>query len=153
MRQHRIIPSADTAGDADGVPQPPERCLSPTGGNCAGVPRVSFFFLLSSTERSDPSAWGRSVLLFANKRKSDDPCRWVIAFLVPCGTGRVNDKKVNEENSKVKNKSVCGAEFTAPKRRCIQVSLLLDTTYHFRTEIARGFLKFLPKNTREIAFL
>ena len=49
------------------------------------------------------------------KRKSDDPCRWVIAFLVPCGTGRVNDKKVNEENSKVKNKSVCGAEFAAPK--------------------------------------
>ena len=49
------------------------------------------------------------------KRKSDDPCRWVIAFLVPCGTGRVNDKKVNEENSKVKNKGVCGAEFAAPK--------------------------------------
>ena len=87
------------------------------------------------------------------KRKSDDPCRWVIAFLVPCGTGRVNDKKVNEENSKVKNKSVCGAEVAAPKRGCIQVSLLLDTTYHFGTEIARGFLKFLPKNTREIAFL
>ena len=39
------------------------------------------------------------------KRKSDDPCRWVIAFLVPCGTGRVNDKKVNEENSKVKTKA------------------------------------------------
>ena len=87
------------------------------------------------------------------KRKSDDPCRWVIAFLVPCGTGRVNDKKVNEENSKVKNKGVCRAEVAAQKRRCIQVSLLLDTTYHFRTEIARGFLKFLPKNTREIAFL
>ena len=51
----------------------------------------------------------------AGKRKSDDPCRWVIAFLVPCGTGRVNDKKVNEENSKVKNKGVCGAEFAAPK--------------------------------------
>ena len=51
----------------------------------------------------------------ADKRKSDDPCRWVIAFLVPCGTGRVNDKKVNEENSKVKNKSVCGAEVAAPK--------------------------------------
>ena len=50
-----------------------------------------------------------------SKRKSDDPCRWVIAFLVPCGTGRVNDKKVNEENSKVKNKGVCGAEFAAPK--------------------------------------
>ena len=87
------------------------------------------------------------------KRKSDDPCRWVIAFLVPCGTGRGNDKKVNEENSKVKNKGVCRAEVAAQKRRCIQVSLLLDTTYHFRTEIARGFLKFLPKNTREIAFL
>ena len=41
----------------------------------------------------------------ADKRKSDDPCRWVIAFLVPCGTGRVNDKKVNEENSKVKTKA------------------------------------------------
>ena len=41
----------------------------------------------------------------AGKRKSDDPCRWVIAFLVPCGTGRVNDKKVNEENSKVKTKA------------------------------------------------
>ena len=40
-----------------------------------------------------------------SKRKSDDPCRWVIAFLVPCGTGRVNDKKVNEENSKVKTKA------------------------------------------------
>ena len=51
----------------------------------------------------------------AGKRKSDDPCRWVIAFLIPCGTGRVNDKKVNEENSKVKNKSVCGAEVAAPK--------------------------------------
>ena len=88
----------------------------------------------------------------ADKRKSDGPCRWVIAFLVPCGTGRVNDKKVNEENSKViaicvfiavcvfnaqatsancisqicrfdrhyfencdKNKSVCRAEFAAPK--------------------------------------
>ena len=51
----------------------------------------------------------------AGKRKSDDPCRWVIAFLVPCGTGRVNDKKVNEENSKVKNKGVYGAEFAAPK--------------------------------------
>ena len=51
----------------------------------------------------------------ADKRKSDDPCRRVIAFLVPCGTGRVNDKKVNEENSKVKNKGVCGAEFAAPK--------------------------------------
>ena len=87
------------------------------------------------------------------KRKSDDPCRWVIAFLVPCGTGRVNDKKVNEENSKVKNKGVCRAEVAAQKRRCIQVSLLLDTTYHFGTEIARVFLKFLPKNTREIAFL
>ena len=44
-------------------------------------------------------------LLWINKRKSDDPCRWVIAFLVPCGTGRVNDKKVNEENSKVKTKA------------------------------------------------
>ena len=41
----------------------------------------------------------------ADKRKSDGPCRWVIAFLVPCGTGRVNDKKVNEENSKVKTKA------------------------------------------------
>ena len=41
----------------------------------------------------------------AGKRKSDNPCRWVIAFLVPCGTGRVNDKKVNEENSKVKTKA------------------------------------------------
>ena len=46
----------------------------------------------------------------AGKRKSDDPCRWVIAFLVPCGTGRVNDKKVNEENSKVKTKA-----YTEPK--------------------------------------
>ena len=51
----------------------------------------------------------------ADKRKCDDPCRWVIAFLVPCGTGRVNDKKVNEENSKVKNKGVCGAELGAPR--------------------------------------
>ena len=46
----------------------------------------------------------------ASKRKSDDPCRWVIAFLVPYGTGRVNDKKVNEENSKVKTKA-----YTEPK--------------------------------------
>ena len=120
----------------------------------------------------------------ADKRKSDGPCRWVIAFLVPCGTGRVNDKKVNEENSKViavcvfnaqatsancisqicrfdrhyfencdKNKSMCGAEFAAPKWGCIQVSLVLDTTYHFGTEIARAFLKFPPKNKRKIAFL
>ncbi len=29
---------------------------------------------------------------------------WVIAFLAPCGAGRVNDKKVNEENSNFKNK-------------------------------------------------
>ena len=35
-----------------------------------------------------------------------------MAFLI---NGVVNDKKVNEENSKVKNKGVCGAEFAAPK--------------------------------------
>ena len=63
----------------------------------------------------ESSAFAACTLPPAGKRKSDDPCRWAIAFLVPCGTGRVNDKKVNEENSKVKNKSVCGAEFDAPK--------------------------------------
>ena len=47
----------------------------------------------------------RTVRQTKDKRKSDDPCRWVIAFLVPCGTGRVNDKKVNEENSKVRTKA------------------------------------------------
>ena len=50
-------------------------------------------------------AFAACTLPSAGKRKSDDPCRWVIAFLVPCGTGRVNDKKVNEENSKVKTKA------------------------------------------------
>ena len=49
------------------------------------------------------------------KEKAVTRAGWVIAFLAPCGAGRVNDKKVNEENSKVKNKSVCGAEFAAPK--------------------------------------
>ena len=47
----------------------------------------------------------RTVRQTTDKRKSAGPCRWVIAFLVPCGTGRVNDKKVNEENSKVKTKA------------------------------------------------
>ena len=55
-------------------------------------------------------AFAACTLPSADKRKSDDPCRWVIAFLVPCGTGRVNDKKVNEENSKVKTKA-----YTEPK--------------------------------------
>ena len=53
----------------------------------------------------ESSAFAACTLPPAGKRKSDDPCRWVIAFLVPCGTGRVNDKKVNEENSKVKTKA------------------------------------------------
>ena len=30
--------------NADGVPQPPERCLSPKGGNCVMLPYSSFFF-------------------------------------------------------------------------------------------------------------
>ena len=60
LRQYRIILSADTAsrgaadakaksadntgcliehfGNADAVPQPPERCLEPLGGNCAVLP-------------------------------------------------------------------------------------------------------------------
>jgi len=89
----------------------------------------------------------------AGKRKSDDPCRWVIAFLVPCGTGRVNDKKVNEENSNFKNKGFVLSEEPLVEVHVSNVMPLLDTTYHFGIEIARGFLKFLPKNTREIAFL
>ena len=47
----------------------------------------------------------RPVRQTTDKRKSDGPCRWVIAFLVPCGTGRVNDKKVNEENSTIRTKA------------------------------------------------
>ncbi|MDU8724755.1 hypothetical protein [Faecalibacterium prausnitzii] len=59
----------------------------------------------SSVEQCFGGLYSAPLRAAAGKRKSDNPCRWVIAFLVPCGTGRVNDKKVNEENSKVKTKA------------------------------------------------
>ena len=86
------------------------------------------------------------------KRKSDDPCRWVIAFLVPCGTGRVNDKKVNEENSNFKNKGFVLSEEPLVEAHVSNVVPLLDTTYHFFGRITSPFFKFSPKNMRKIAF-
>ena len=46
---------------------------------------------------------GRSESYPKQKEKAVTRAGWVIAFLAPCGAGRVNDKKVNEENSKVNN--------------------------------------------------
>ena len=89
----------------------------------------------------------------ADKRKSDGPCRWVIAFLVPCGTGRVNDKKVNEENSNLKNKGFGGERKTALRGHVSNGTPLLDTTYHFSDEITSPFFDFSPIIVRKIAFL
>ena len=87
------------------------------------------------------------------KRKSDDPCRWVIAFLVPCGTGRVNDKKVNEENSNFKNKGFVLSEEPLVEVHVSNIMPLLDTTYHFFGRITSPFFDFSPINVRKIAFL
>lgn len=87
------------------------------------------------------------------KRKSDDPCRWVIAFLVPCGTGRVNDKKVNEENSNFKNKGFMLSEEPLVEVHVSNVMPLLDTTYHFFGRITSPFFDFSSINVRKIAFL
>ena len=72
---------------------------------------------------------------------------------MPFQASRVNDKKVNEENSNFKNKGFVLSEEPLVEVHVSNVMPLLDTTYHFGTEIARGFLKFSPKITREIAFL
>ena len=72
----------------------------------------------------------------ADKRKSDGLCRWVIAFLVPCGTGRGNDKKVNEENSNVI--AVCVFNAQAASANCISQICRFERHYFENCDKNKG---------------
>ena len=78
---------------------------------------------------------------------------WVIAFLAPCGAGRVNDKKVNEENSNFKNKGFVLSEEPLVEVHVSNVMPLLDTTYHFSNKNTSPFFDFSPKDVRKNSFL
>ena len=86
------------------------------------------------------------------KRKAMAQCRWAIAFL-PFQASRVNDKKVNEENSNFKNKGFVLSEEPLVEAHVSNVMPLLDTTYHFFGRITSPFFDFSPINVRKIAFL
>ena len=75
------------------------------------------------------------------------------AFFVCPFQDRVNDKKVNEENSNFKNKGFVLSEEPLVEVHVSNVMPLLDTTYHFFGRITSPFFDFSPINVRKIAFL
>jgi hypothetical protein len=70
---------------------------------------------------------------------------WVIAFLAPCGAGRVNDKKVNEENSSLKNKGPGQVSENRSGRSCIQQPTSVGYNIPRLKENYKSFFRFFTK--------
>ena len=95
---------------------------------------------------------GNANALTERVRKSASPCRLGKRFFCPV-QDRVNDKKVNEENSNFKNKGFVLSEEPLVEVHVSNAMPLLDTTYHFLGRITSPFFDFSPINVRKIAFL
>ena len=88
------------------------------------------------------------------KRKSDNPCRWVIAFL-PFRASRVNDKKVNEENSKNKKvktrrktrRKLLLKQLQRKRRRKPSTTNCLKTRKSPRLKVSLLFTSWIIKST------